>query len=178
MSICRFSIIIFFVFFALVNVCIILIFPILNYIYWCFHVFIKEENCTTYRLEEVLSEQVPKEHGVPMLNKEQVNDLIEEDDHNDNIVEDDGTNTLIHDSFNFRMDDYDDNDDDDENSDDFDNENDIPLLDKAYEPLYEGSKTILLSAVLLIMNLKVMNGLSNILVTQMLRYVIHSITYI
>ena len=92
-----------------------------------------------------------------MFNGEQVNDHI------DNVVEDDGTNTLTHDSFNCRMDD--DDDDDNENIDDFDNENDIPLLDKAYEPLYEGSKTNLLSAILLIMNLKVMNGLSNISIT-------------
>ena len=119
-----------------------------------------------YCLEEVevLSEQVSdQDHGVSMFNGEQVNDHI------DNIVEDDGTNTLIHDSFNVRMDD--DDDDDNENFDDFDNENDIPLLNKAYEPLYEGSKTILLSDVLLIMNLKVMNGISNISITWMLRYV-------
>ena len=46
--------------------------------------------------------------------------------------------------------------------DDVDNENDdvhdIPRLNKAYEPLYEGSKTNLLSTILLIINLKVMNG--------------------
>ena len=82
-------------------------------------------------------------------------------DHTDNVVEDDGTNTLIHDSFNAIMDD----DDDNENIDDFDNENDIPLLDKAYEPIYKGSKTNLLSVLLLIMNLKVMNGISNISIT-------------
>ena len=122
----------------------------------------------TYRLEEVLSEQVSEEDGA-MKNGEQVNDHNEEDDHTDNIVEDDGKNTLIHDSFNVRMDDDDDNDN--ENIDDFDKENDTPLLDKAYEPLYEGSKTNLLSTVLLIMNLKVMNGLSNISITRMLRYV-------
>ena len=69
------------------------------------------------------------------------------------------------------MDDDDDDDDDNENIDDFDDVYDIPLLDKAYEPLYEGSKTNLFSAVLLIMNLKVMNGLSNIAITRMLRYV-------
>ena len=61
------------------------------------------------------------------------------------------------------MDDADGNDN--ENIDDFDDVHDIPLLEKAYEPLYEGSKTNLLSAILLIMNLKVMNGLSNISVT-------------
>ena len=59
------------------------------------------------RSEDVLSEQVPKEHGA-MNNGEQVNDHIEEDDHIDNIVEDDGINTLIHDTFNVRMDGHDD----------------------------------------------------------------------
>ena len=69
-----------------------------------------------------------------MLNGEQVNDPIEEDDHTDNVVEDDSTNTLIHDSFNVRMDD---DDVDYENDDDFDDVHDIPLLGKAYGPLYE-----------------------------------------
>ena len=104
-----------------------------------------------------------------MFNGEQVNDHIEQDDHIDIVVEYDGTHSLIHDSFNVRMDD--DDDIDNENDDDFDDVHDIPLLDRAYEPLYEGSKTNLLSTVLLIMNLKVMNGLSNIAITQMLRYV-------
>ena len=98
-----------------------------------------------------------------MFNGEQVNDHI------DNVVEDDGTNTLIHDSFNVRMDR--DDDDDHENIDDFDDVHDIPLLYNAYEPLYEGSKTNILSSILLIMNLKVMNGISNIEITRMLRYV-------
>ena len=89
-----------------------------------------------------------------MFNGEQVNDHIEKYDHTDNVVEDDGTNTLIHDSFNVIMDDED--DDDNENDDDFDDVHDIPFLDKAYGPLYEGSKTNLLSIVLLIMNLKVL----------------------
>ena len=80
----------------------------------------------------------------------------QEYDHTDNIVEDDGTNTLIHDSFNVTMD----GDNDHENIDDFDDVHDLPLLEKACEPLYEGSNTNLLSAILLIMNLKVMNGLS------------------
>ena len=80
-----------------------------------------------------------------MFNGEQVNDHIEQDDDADNVIEDDGTNTLIHDSFNVRMDDED--DDDNENDDDFDDVHDIPLLDKAYEPLYEGSKTNLLCCI-------------------------------
>ena len=118
----------------------------------------------------MLSEQVPKELGA-MNNEEQFNDHIDEDDHNYNVFEDDGTITLIHDSFNVRMDDDDDDDDDNENGDDFDDVHDIPLLDKAHETLYEGSKTNLLSIVLLIMNLKDMNGISNISITWMLRYV-------
>ena len=69
-------------------------------------------------------------------------------------------------------------DDDDDDDDDFYDVHDLPLLEKAYKPLYEGSSTNLLSAILLIMNLKVMNGLSSRSVTQMLRYVIYSITYI
>ena len=75
-----------------------------------------------------------------MFNGEQVNDNIEQDDHIDNVVEDDGTNTLFHDSLNVRMNDGDDDDDDDENDDDFDDVHDIPLLDKAYEPLYKAPK--------------------------------------
>ena len=75
-----------------------------------------------------------------MFNGEQVNDHIKQDDHTDNVIEDDGTNTLIHDSFNFRMDD--DVDVDNENDHDFDDVHDIPLLDKAYEPLYEGSRSL------------------------------------
>ena len=103
-----------------------------------------------------------------MFNGEQVNDHIEQDDHVDVVIEDDGTNTLIRDSFNVRMDD---NDVDNENDDEFDDVHDIPPLDKAYEPLYEGSKTNLLSILLLIMKLKVMNGLPNISIRWMLTYV-------
>ena len=127
-----------------------------------------------YHPEEVLSEQVPEEHGATN-NGEQVNDHIEEDDHTDNIVEDDGTNTLIHDTFNVQMDDEYDRD---HENDDFDGVHDLPLLEKEYKPLYEGSNTNLLSCILLIMKLKVTNGISNTSVTQMLRYVIYSITYI
>ena len=63
-----------------------------------------------YRPKEVLSEQVPEDHGASMLNGEHVNNHIEEYDHTDNVVKDDGTNTLNHDSFNVRMDDDDDDD--------------------------------------------------------------------
>ena len=69
-------------------------------------------------------------------------------------------------------------DDDHENINDFDDVHDLPLLEKEYKLLYEGSNTNLFSAILLIMNLKVMNGISNISVTLMLRYVKYFITYI
>ena len=121
----------------------------------------------------MLLEQVPEEHGA-MNNGEQVNDHIEEDDHTSNIVKDDGRNTMIHDAFNVRMDD---GVGDDEN-DDFDYVHYLPLLEKAYKPLYEGSNTNILSTILLTMNLKVMKSISNTSVTWMLRYVIYSITYI
>ena len=117
---------------------------------------------TLYHLEEVFSEQVPEEHGA-MNNGEQVNDHIEEDDHTDSIVEDDGTNTLIHDTFNVTI--YD--DDDDHENDDFDGVHGLPLLEKAYKPIYEGSDTNIFSVILFILNLKVMNGISNISATQM-----------
>ena len=53
----------------------------------------------------------------------------------------------------------DDHDHDHEN-DDFDDVHDLPLLEKAYTPHYEGSNTNILSAILLIMN-----GISNTSVT-------------
>ena len=92
-----------------------------------------------------------------MINGEQINDHVEEDDHTNNVVEDYGTHTLIHDSFNVKMDN--DDDDDHENIYDFDDVHNIPLLEKEYKPLYEGSKTNMLYAILLIMNLKFMNGI-------------------
>ena len=53
---------------------------------------------------------------------------------------------------------------------------DILVLEKASQPLYEGSETSLLYAMLLLMNLKVMKGLSNTCVTRLLSYVICFIT--
>jgi hypothetical protein len=47
-----------------------------------------------------------------------------------------------------------------------------PLLKKSRQPLYEGSTTNLLFAILLLVNLKVLNGLSNTCLTQILRYLI------
>jgi hypothetical protein len=59
---------------------------------------------------------------------------------------------------------------------DEDNHNDshdvYPLLEKSCQPLYEGSTTNILSAILLLVTLKVLNGLSNTCLTQILRYLI------
>ena len=71
-----------------------------------------------------------------------------------------------------------DDDGDDHENDDFDGVHDLPLLEKGHKPLYEGSNTNILSSILMIMNLKVMNRVSNTFITRMLRYVIYSITYI
>ena len=49
---------------------------------------------------------------------------------------------------------------------------DIPILEKAYKPLYQSSQTNLLSTIVFLVNLKVMNGLSNVAMSCMLRYAI------
>ena len=103
-----------------------------------------------------------EEHGGANIQGED-NDPMEDDDHAlENTIEDDGINTLIHDTFSPSV-----SDDDDDDS------LDVPLLEKAYEPLYKDSQITLLSVVLLLLNLKVMNDLSNIKMSRMLRYVIY-----
>jgi hypothetical protein len=76
--------------------------------------------------------------------EDQVNPM-EEDDTN-NTVEDDGKNRLIQDIF-APID-----------EDNFDDIHDVPLLEKAQQPLYEGSRKNILSAIMLLVNLKVLNG--------------------
>ena len=120
----------------------------------------KRLNMPSTRRNDVVLQGV-EEFGVPNI-EDQVNDPMEEDDNNNNIVEDNGTNELIQDLF-ARLE-----KDDDEDIGDLD----VPLLEKAEKPLYEGSKSNLLSATLLLVNLKVLNGLSNSCMTQILRYVI------
>jgi len=91
--------------------------------------------------------------------------------------DDDGTNRLIEDLFNAPMDDdvnleednlQDDKDDSDEDNDD-DYIFDKPILENATESLHEGTEKSVLSAVMLLVNLKVLNGLSNTCMTQILR---------
>ena len=101
---------------------------------------------------------------------------MENDDIN-NTVDDDGTNRLIQDIYNAPMDDdvnleednfQDDNDDSDEDNND-EYILDKPILQNATESLYEGTKKSVLSVVMLLVNLKVSNGLSNTCMTQILR---------
>jgi hypothetical protein len=88
-------------------------------------------------------------------------DTMEEND--TDIIENEGINRLIHDTF-VSM---------DENApvdEIYEYIHDVPLIDKAQKPLYKDSKTSLLSTLLLLVNLKVLNGISNTCMTQILRY--------
>ena len=109
--------------------------------------------------EEVQFVQVlVQEHGENI--EDQVNDIMEEINDDNNTVEEDeedGTNRFIQETFN--------NDGMDDDGNQFDGAYEITVLQKESEPLYEGSKTILLSAILLLVNLKVVNGWSNTCVT-------------
>ena len=82
-----------------------------------------------------------------------------------NTNQEDEIHRLIHDTF-ASMDEDDNHDDSDHDIDD------DPLIKKSQQPLYEGSTKNLLSAILLLVNIKVLNGLSITSFTQMLRYVI------
>ena len=63
----------------------------------------------------------------------------------------------------------DDKDDSDEDNIDDDYIFDKPILENASEYIHEGTKKSVLSAVMLLVNLKVLNGLSNTCMTQILR---------
>ena len=91
--------------------------------------------------------------------------------HHKKTFEDDGTNALIHDTFGTGV--IDDHDSYDDN--DIESIHDIPLLEKENMTLHEGSQSNLLFVVLLLVSLKLMNGLSNITMSHMLRFVIYVI---
>ena len=78
-----------------------------------------------------------------------INDDMDGDNVNDSNKEDE-IHRLIQDTFSLM---------DEDNQDD---SHDVdPLLEKSRQPLYEGSTTNILSSILLLVNLKVLNGLSN-----------------
>jgi hypothetical protein len=89
-------------------------------------------------------------------------------DGNNNIVQDDGTNQMIQDLFGHP---------DEDHGDNSDGIYDESLLEKENKQIYKGSREILLSTTLLLVNLKVTNHFSNTCMTQILRYVICFITY-
>ena len=98
-------------------------------------------------------------------NIEAANQVINDDMDGDNVSDlnqEDEIHRLIQDTF-APMDE--DNQDDSHDVD--------PLLEKSCLPLYEGSTTNILSAILLLVNLKVLNGLSNTCLTHILRYLIY-----
>ena len=100
------------------------------------------------------------EHGYDNIEDEVLNAPIDEDDV---IVtnDEDEINRLIQDTFSPL---------DEDNLHDI---HDVPLLEKSQEPLYEGSTKNILSTILLLVNLKFLNGFSNTCFTQILRYVMY-----
>jgi hypothetical protein len=100
-------------------------------------------------------------HNVAICSRDGEGDRIEVDPMEENdtdIIENEGINRLIHDTFvamdeNAPMDEI------------YEDIHDVPLIDKAQKPLYKDSKTSLLSTMLLLVNLKVMNGISNTCMT-------------
>ena len=104
-----------------------------------------------------------EEHGGVNIQAED-NTLMEEDDNvPEDMINEDGIGV---------GDEEDHNDGTRESDNDDEDGLDITLLEKEHEPLYEGSQTTLLSAIVLLVNLKVMNGISNVAMSRMLRYVI------
>ena len=104
-----------------------------------------------------------EEHGGVNIQAKD-NTLMEEDDNvPEDMIEEDGIGAGDEEAHN---DGTSESDNDDEDG------LDIPLLEKAHEPLYKGSQTTLFLATMFLMNLKVMNGLSNVQMSHMLRYAI------
>ena len=110
-----------------------------------------------YSLNTTLQGEEHRDHNIedPVLN-----DPMDEDDVIDTNDEDE-INRLIQDTFAPL---------DEDNLHDI---HDVPLLEKSQEPLYEGSTKNLLHTILLLVNLKVLNGFPNTCFTQILRYVMY-----
>ena len=94
-----------------------------------------------------------KEHGGVNIHVEDNTPMEEDDNVPEDMIEEDGIGVGDEEAHNDGTRNFD-NDDEDGL--------DIPLLEKAHKPLYEGSQTTLLLAIVLLVNLKVMNGLSNV----------------
>ena len=90
---------------------------------------------------------------------DQVNSIELEDDINSIVEPDDGTNRLIRDIFSPI--------DEDTNFDDI---HYITFLKKEHQPIYEVSRTNVLLAIMLLVNLKVLNGFSNTCLTTRIMF--------
>ena len=88
---------------------------------------------------------------------------VDHDDSNETIHINDGTNQMLQELY---------GESDDDGGDSSDGIYDVPLIERSSERLFEHSNATLLSATLLLVNLKVMNNLSNRCMTQLLRYAI------
>ena len=86
---------------------------------------------------------------------------VDHDDNNEIVHINDGTNQMLQDLY---------GESDDDGGDSSDDIYDVPLIERSSERLFEHSNATLLSAALLLVNLKVMNNLSNRCMTQILRY--------
>ena len=100
------------------------------------------------------------EHGYHNIKYEVLNDPMDEDDVIDTNDEDE-INRLIQDIFTPL---------DEDNLHDI---HDVPLLEKSQEPLYEGSTKNIISTILMLVNLKFLDGFSNTCFTHILRYVMY-----
>ena len=101
-----------------------------------------------------------EEHGDHNIEYRVLNDPMDKDD----VIDTNGEyeiNRLLQDTFSAL------------DKDNLHDIHDVPLLEKSREPLYEISTTNILSAIFLLVNLKVLNGLSNNCFTQLLRYVMY-----
>ena len=101
-----------------------------------------------------------EEHGDQNIQDRVLNDPMEKDGIIDTNDEDE-INRLIQDTF-ASLD-----------EDKLHDIHDVPLLEKSQEPLYEGSIKNILATILLVVNLKVLNGFSNICFTHIVRYVMY-----
>ena len=104
-----------------------------------------------------------EKHGGVNIQDEDNTPMEEDDNVLEDMIEEDGIGVGDEEAH---------NDGSSESDNDDEDGLDIPLLEKAHEPLYKGSQTTLLSAIVLLVNLKVMNGISNVAMSRMLRHVI------
>ena len=98
-----------------------------------------------------------EEHGGVNIQAEDNTPMEEDDNVPQNMIEEDGIGAGEEEAHNDGTNEFDNDDEDGLHT---------PLLENAHEPLYEGSQTTLLSAIVLLVNLKVMNGISNVAMSR------------